>query len=275
MRFTLFCVILHFTLQFIIFNLNRVEVKCPKCRFRYDTPVSSGVNEVACVCPRCGMPFTLAVDDGVERAVNQSENDLTQPETPENARVNVSPIPQATGHRQESPAMEGQKQSSQVPPPVTPDSYKRNPYSSDYKRSDHGCLRNCLLVFIVSFVVLVFFVRNCYEDHSYGSDVIDKDEFYDDSTDGNGNNIAEFGPETPPRWLQGTWRVETDHGVVNVTIRGNQIRELMPDGEINRGTFFYKKGSLYCDFGEESFTILRISQKKHIIYYGKQPMVKQ
>lgn len=249
-----------------------MEVKCPKCRFRYDIPVSSGVNEVACVCPRCGMPFTFAVDDGVERAVNQSEIDLTQPEMPDNARVNVPPIPQATERRQESPAMEDQKQSSQVPPFVTPDSYKRNPYSPDYKRRNNGCLRNCLLTFIVSFVVLVFFVRNCYEDHSYGSDVIDRNELYDDSAD---SQMAEFGQETPPHWLEGSWRVEEDYGVVNVAIRGNQIREVLPDGEINRGTFIYKKGNLYCDFGEEKLVLLKLNMKKQIIIYGKKPMVKQ
>ena len=250
-----------------------MEVKCPKCRFRYDTPVSSGVNEVACVCPRCGTPFTFSVTEGDERPVQRPENGEIQPETSENERAKVPPIPQYSDPRQESQASSNDKTSSQTPPPfVTPDSYKRNPYSPDYKRKNNGCLRNCLLVFIVSFVVLVFFVRNCYEDHSYGSDVIDKNEFYDDSTD---NKLAELGQEIPPHWLEGTWRVEADYGVVNVAIRGNQIREVLPDGEINRGTFFYKNGNLYCDFGEEKLVLLKLNLKKKIIIYGKLPMVKQ
>ena len=223
-----------------------MEVKCPKCRFRYDTPVSSGVNEVACVCPRCGTPFTFSVTEGDERPVQRLENGEIQPETQENERAKVPPIPQNSDPRQESQTSSNGKTSSQTPPPfVTPDSYKRNPYSPDYKRKNNGCLRNCLLVFIVSFVVLVFFVRNCYEDHSYGSDVIDKNEFYDDSTD---NKLAE---------------------------RGNQIREVLPDGEINRGTFFYKNSNLYCDFGEEKLVLLKLNLKKKIIIYGKLPMVKQ
>ena len=231
------------------------------------------MSEVACVCPRCGTPFTFAVTDGDDRPVQQPENGETQPETQEDERVKVPPIPQETNRRQESQATSGGKQPSQTPPPFTSaNPMPRSPYSADYKRKNNGCLRNCLLVFIVSFVVLVFFVRNCYEDHSYGSDVIDKNEFYDDSTD---NKLAELGQEIPPHWLEGTWRVEADYGVVNVAIRGNQIREVLPDGEINRGTFFYKNGNLYCDFGEEKLVLLKLNLKKKIINYGKLPMVKQ
>ena len=69
--------------------------------------------------------------------------------------------------------------------------------------------------------------------------------------------------------------MEADYGVVNVAIRGNQIREVLPDGEINRGTFFYKNGNLYCDFGEEKLVLLKLNLKKKIIIYGKLPMVKQ
>ena len=235
------------------------------------------MSEVACVCPRCGTPFTFAVTDGDDRPVQQPENGETQPETQENERVKVPPIPQEANRRQESQATSGGKQPSQTPPPFTSaNPMPRSPYSADYKRKNNGCLRNCLLVFIVSFVVVVFFVRNCNEEHSFGSEILqNKNEFYDDSADENRSETTEFSGETPPHWLEGTWRAEMSFGVVNISIRGNQIRELLPDGEINRGTFFYRDDKIYCDFGEESLIMLKLNQKKHIIYYGDQPMEKQ
>ena len=256
--------------------MNEVEVKCPKCRFRYDVAVSAGMNEVACVCPRCGTPFTFAVTEGDDRTVQQPENGETRPETQENVRVKVPPLPQEPDRRQESQATSGGRQASQTPPPFTkPNPMPTSPYSPNYKRKNNGCLRNCLTVFIVSFVVLVFFVRNCNEEHSFGSEILQKNEFYDDSATESRPETAEINGETPPHWLEGTWRAETSYGVVNISIRGNQIRELLPDGEINRGTFYYKKDRLYCDFGEESLIMLKLNQKKQIIYYGDQPMVKQ
>ena len=76
-------------------------------------------------------------------------------------------------------------------------------------------------------------------------------------------------------WLEGSWRVETDYGTVVVTIRGNEIAELLPDGQLNRGTFEYKNEKLYCDFGEENLLMMKINKEKQHILYGNQPMEKQ
>lgn len=35
-----------------------MQVKCPKCRLRFDVPAPEGITEVQCNCPRCGTPFT-------------------------------------------------------------------------------------------------------------------------------------------------------------------------------------------------------------------------
>ena len=43
-----------------------MQVKCPKCRLRYETNIPFGMTEVSCVCPRCGTPFTHLVDSQQE-----------------------------------------------------------------------------------------------------------------------------------------------------------------------------------------------------------------
>lgn len=44
-----------------------MEVKCPKCRLRFDVAVPHGFTEVQCNCPRCGTPFTYKTE-GKEEA---------------------------------------------------------------------------------------------------------------------------------------------------------------------------------------------------------------
>ena len=53
-------------------------VKCPKCRFKYETPVAPGVKELSCVCSRCGFPFTYAVPEDVQNEVHQESTSHTQ-----------------------------------------------------------------------------------------------------------------------------------------------------------------------------------------------------
>ena len=40
-----------------------MEIKCPKCRFRYEEQETPGITEMACVCPRCGTPFIHKIED--------------------------------------------------------------------------------------------------------------------------------------------------------------------------------------------------------------------
>lgn len=38
-----------------------IEIKCPKCRYKYIEHVTFGIMEVSSVCPRCGLPFNSNV----------------------------------------------------------------------------------------------------------------------------------------------------------------------------------------------------------------------
>ena len=225
------------------------------------------MNEVACVCPRCGTPFTFAVTEG---------DDRPQPETQEDERVKVPPIPQEPERRQESQAASGGRQAQQTPPPFTkPNPMPTSPYSPNYKRKNNGCLRNCLLVFIVSFIVLVFTVRNCHVDRSYTQDALRHSNVENNDLNvADGMEQVESRYEKPPHWLDGTWRVETEHGPVVITIYGNRIVELF-DGEENRGSFVYKRGMLYCDFGDGDTVVREINKKKRSLLYDGLPMEKQ
>lgn len=40
-----------------------MQVKCPKCRLRFESLAAAGVTELQCNCPRCGTPFTYLAEE--------------------------------------------------------------------------------------------------------------------------------------------------------------------------------------------------------------------
>ena len=53
-----------------------IEVKCPKCRFRFDTEVHRGATEVTTACPRCGFPFSHILDEEVIQEVHPQPEEV-------------------------------------------------------------------------------------------------------------------------------------------------------------------------------------------------------
>ena len=239
-----------------------MQVKCPKCRFRYDTPVAAGITEIACVCPRCGTPFAHTITD----------DDLSQPSSDSLASGDgaaqtgradgMHAIHTADGtpqHPNVSTSQPLNVETSEHPNVSSSDQWIKHTIPAgkpQQGRGRRGCLRNCLIVFLLMFVVLVFAVRNCFGDRSYKQAMLeDYDPF-----------IVE-GAEPEPDWLQGSWRVETPEGVIVITIRGRQIVE-ETGGETSKGVFYYKKGKLYCDFGDGEQSTLQLNMKKRCIDAG-------
>ena len=254
-----------------------MEIKCPKCRFRFDTPVSPGISEVACVCPRCGTPFTFTVsaemndekdhrrtltDDDYRRG---EQDGATQQGLPVDTGVSAVAEPTNNG-KVETPAAT----SSRAPLPEMAGSPLSHAHKSEGARSQsHGCLRGCLLVFLALFVAAVFAVRSCYSEHSYT-----EEQLSSGIDNGDGYQAETVESEPTPDWLEGSWRVETEYGAVVVTIYGHHIVEL-DDGNESRGTFTYKDGKLKCNFFDGRPSYMRVDNRRQHLYYGDQTMEKQ
>ena len=56
-----------------------LEVKCKRCRFRYEVEIGLGQKELDCVCPRCGTPFKYVVPDDYMRGDNLSHGTEDKP----------------------------------------------------------------------------------------------------------------------------------------------------------------------------------------------------
>ena len=251
-----------------------MEVKCPKCRFRYDTPVGAGITEIACVCPRCGTPFTHTISE--ENLAAADAASLPQPDaaavgspaaTGAAASTSTEAVPASAGAAAPLPQLDAQEEGK-------PQWIKHTiPAENQPQKKRRGCLRNCLIVFLIAFVALVFAVRNCFGDRSYKQAMLEQginqslDEFGDGSVVRDADEFVEIHPEPIPEWLEGTWRVETEYGVITITIHGNKIAE-ESGGEISRGTFYYKEGRLFCDFGDGELAVRRLNMKRKCIDAG-------
>ena len=40
-----------------------MEIRCPKCKYKFEEEIAPGILEKACVCPRCGTPFIYNVEN--------------------------------------------------------------------------------------------------------------------------------------------------------------------------------------------------------------------
>jgi len=250
-----------------------MEVKCPKCRFRYDTPVAAGLNELACVCPRCGIPFTIAI---TEEMKNQPQTETQAEEQPqvqaggaEGVVEGVSVQTVSSGQRVQTPAEAGTAKEGWIENTISGASHP----SQSGRNHSRGCLRNCLIVFLIAFVGAVVAVRNCFGERSYKQTMLEQgvneslNELGDGAVVSDSKELVKIDPEPIPDWLEGAWRVETDYGVITITIHGNHIAE-ESGGETSQGTFYYKKGKLYCDFGDGEPAIRELNMKRKCIDAG-------
>lgn len=238
-------------------------VKCPKCRLQFEMPVSPGTKELSCVCERCGTPFAYEVPEGYQedsQRTTQARRPSTSPPTYRNqqqqhGRQTVNRLPVYDEY-------EEQYDDSEQPMPNAP--YGRQ-YSSSRR---NGCLQRFYVIFLISLIIFVFVIRRFYVDRSYnnenvGGKEIPKELVTDDLSEDiphEMHDVDEFEvvrPEDPPSWLQGNWSVETSEGSITVFIKGNRISETF-DGKTERGTFYYSKGVIYCNFGKGEETTRRL-----------------
>lgn len=164
-----------------------MKVKCPKCRLRFEVPITHGVKELSCVCERCGTPFTYEILE---------ENDE------DNSRVSIESSPSVSSHTyQEIPKWNPKsdrpthEESNQEVRPIVFPGNTNNPKSKKEKRRDryyppkpsfnqgkqNGVFKTRhyykALIAILSFILLLFLIQKCRNDGAMSPDAIEKREF--------------------------------------------------------------------------------------------------
>lgn len=269
-----------------------MQVKCPKCRFRYDITAPSGMTEIACVCPRCGQPFTYLMEDAADQqtepstsnqdaVVEESTSDVpaAQTDTP----TNTSAVG-ATRTTTKRPAGSSENLSWQRMNTPRDNAVRKNhsPMTGNGNEQNQkrgGFFRSCFFLFFVILLVLVLTVRSCWK--SARTDRLDSSSLADDNTEyrldqehdvssshAEVDPFEEIHPGKAPSWIQGTWTYGTDYGVIKLTINDKKITESIGDETVS-GTFYYENRRLVCDFGDpNNITIYRLDTERQQIDAG-------
>lgn len=269
-----------------------MQVKCPKCRFRYDITAPSGMSEIACVCPRCGQPFTYFMEDAADQqtesstsnqdaVVEESTSDVPAAQTDTPTDTSAVGATRTTIKR---PAGSSENLSWQRMNTSRDNAVRKNhpPTTGNFNEQNQkrgGFFRSCFFLFFVILLVLVLTVRSCWK--SARTDRLDSSSLADDNTEyrldsehdvpsshAEVDPFEEIHPGKAPSWIQGTWTYGTDYGVIKLTINDKKITESIGDETVS-GTFYYENRRLVCDFGDpNNITIYRLDTERQQIDAG-------
>ena len=262
-----------------------MEIKCPKCRFKYDMYAAPGIRELACVCPRCGTPFTYTIpDDAVRHAGDKvSENSFVDGESQDAEQLNVNHLAINGKSANEKPLNATQKAvnhevTRELPSAGAPQMERTllgEPPAYEAKPQRKGCFTRVIFILIVFLIIIFSTIRSCRSDKSYiAEDIYTSTTSAEDSdastivADSSSKDpFTEIHPEKAPKWIQGTWSVETDFGSITVKINGDRISETS-DGETAHGRFYYEASRLNCDYGDGSIIIYKLDETRRLIDAG-------
>lgn len=269
-----------------------MQVKCPKCRFRYDITAPNGMSEIACVCPRCGQPFTYLMEDAADQqtdpstsnqdaVVEESTSDVPAAQTDKPTDTSAVGATRTTTKRPagSSENLSWQRMNTSRDNAVRKNHPPMTGNGNEQNQKRGGFFRSCFFLFFVILLVLVLTVRSCWK--SARTDRLDSSSLADDNTEyrldqehdvssshAEVDPFEEVHPGKAPSWLQGTWTYGTDYGVIKLTINDKKITESIGDETVS-GTFYYENRRLVCDFGDpNNITIYRLDTERQQIDAG-------
>jgi phage FluMu protein Com len=266
-----------------------MNVKCPKCRFRFDVPASPGMKELQCNCPRCGIPFTYVVEENPTK--DHLQNHRSSEGSYRNANANdphgqnggssysntsSSPHQSAMGSGQARTTLNNSSRAQHSSPFQTARDTSKISFtenSNTPQRKKHGCLRSTLLLLAAVILTYVLLIRQCESSESYSTDNVNIGISTDSNIEDNSMPIPtpsydeDAVGEKAPAWIQGNWHVETDYGGISLKIHGKMIAETS-GGETSYGKYRYQNHHLYCDFGDNNVFVYRLVEATHQIDAG-------
>lgn len=265
-----------------------MDIKCPKCRYRFAIPISPGMTELQCNCPRCGIPFTYTIDNDPKASELPSPYTVELNTTDTKDHVTRVPYgdmrPEEGEHRSDTSddepvlSSDGDDKRSAISPvdgDTPSSSYRRQSVLHSTQQSNSGC--GCVkLLFIAATMLMLVITLVVYQcgDRSYTADDVtlgqtnshNKERSEADGVAPAFNRHAKS--EKPPKWIQGTWYVKTDYGEIYLIIYGRKIAETS-GGETSYGRFKYQNHYLYCNFGDNNIFVYRLVEETKQIDAGK------
>lgn len=273
-----------------------MQVKCPKCRLRYDTSVPAGVQEVSCVCPRCGTPFTFLTNEDASDELDSSINSQSDGELQSSRSLDIEDINSVTDNVQindendhlsnPSPIVKTgmESESGKVKwenSPLQQRQFNHQDHSKSLPSRSIGCFGSCFISFLIILLIVVLGLRGCLQSNhtkkingaSLSQTLIDipesnKNTYGQQVSASKTDLFEEIHPGKVPSWIQGDWKFHTSYGDILLHITGNKITEAIDD-KVANGNFYYKNKSLVCDFGDpKNIATYRLDVNRQLIDAG-------
>ena len=258
-----------------------VEVKCPKCRYRFLAQAVAGETALACVCERCGTPFTFqlsapAVPPPIPPSAKASAPEDAQRTIPDAApkvtpppyTPTPPPIPHEHGGTIAAVATRQQDRKDFEAAALHPD------------RKVGGCAKGCIIVFVV--VLLLVGVGMYRLIHFFSSDsqyeesptvtavaATHTSPTTADEEEGEKDDFVEM-REEPPSWLQGMWHGKAPYGDISMSIdvENKMLSITVGSRQPKSGSFYYEQGKLHCEYKDGSQKTYIVDNDKRCVVTG-------
>ena len=237
-----------------------MEVKCKKCRFKFQISDVSGGREFHCVCPRCGMPFIYRIEDDSVSGVELTDGDAEEKIAPMPVYVEKETLFELAGQDLPTHSFSSNRQKiSSLSWLQTKDSGGR------WQR-----WQRLLLVAVLMISVIIVYRFAIVREEG----LLDKEVELLDNISSRSEEISKVSPmdtlrkrhlQSVPHWVQGSWILRTDDLLITTTINGQHIAERTDKGETYYGMFYYHDGQLICNFDDGTVSVYRLDSKQHRI----------
>lgn len=261
-----------------------MEIKCPKCRYKFEETIAPGINEKACVCPRCGTPFifkaetddngthaddsthtpqgtvqhssdTWHTQDDVYGAVGDAAQQLQDGDNG-NAFLNNGNVSN-NGNNSNN----GNKQAANTYADLQRQLKTKDQLKDKAQKSAtrwRNLRRTIFIIAAILFVVFTLINHFMQKNYSSPEEKDDATTFVETNVD-NSKTVEEESKiiDDKDRWIEGSWSTTDPNAEFTFSIRGNQIS--ITDGQDLAvcGTYTIKGDKLTYD--DYMFTL----DKKH------------
>lgn len=244
-----------------------MEIKCPKCRFRFEENIADFINEASCVCPRCGTPFVYTREVTGEKADTQDKQKEDNDSVPDNKTddfLNVKSSPKEDYENKNAELHTAQRQpiyTKWQTAGLKPDTQKKW-----LQNKNLFLIISAGITFTVIAVIIITMIFSCHKDDvppvaSYN------DNSYMTYTQADTGHAIEDNGGQAPEWIQGRWMFHAEFYDIIIDIDGDKIIE-RENGHVSKGIFTYKKGKLICKFADNSVFIYRLDFMNQAIDCG-------
>lgn len=248
-----------------------MEIKCPKCRFRFDEDIPDFINEHSCVCPRCGTPFAYirteyANGENSERDTkDENATPVSDGETDRHPDINER---STDSYKEKSNIPDvNRRQNVYVSERVNVNDNHKAPIQHVYRNTPLTLSAGIAIVVIVA--VIVGFIIQQSQDSTPEGDLYNNSNYVTDvsSTPDKGDTEHSGDSGNMPEWIEGRWMYRAEFFDIIIDIYGDSIIE-NECGHTSAGTYTYKNGKLICDFGNKSTFIYHLNFTEEAIDCG-------